>query len=841
MSEDIKTAAGDSVPGRLVITLAPKGMEVARERIAPTRAARLPAMMKETGVETLDAALKRFGALSVRAATGRRRFERLVRVRMDRRLIAEFPAKADLKEIAAALRALPEVERVEEDPQLATDQDTPDDPNYTDGTQWHLPQINIEGAWTRSKGAGVIIGVYDSNGVRTGHPDLSGNYVSTPCDGDGDAVSGEHGTQVVGVCAAVTDNATGVAGAGWDAQYMAIKAGGGTTSAAAIECMVDEGADLIVTSSPAKVDTEPSALGDAVDYAFEAGVPIIASSGNDNHPTQSIPYDQWPCANSRTLAVGNTQADDTRRSTSNYGPWLDVMAPGTSIQTTTGASGYGTATGTSFSTPLVGGVAALLLARNRTIGPRQLYEILRQTTILPAGTDTSDNRYGNGRIDANKAMNATIGLWKAVRYGSVPAIGASVAISSTGWWIVGYSKSVFVGYRNAFWEKRVIYDSVADARPAVAINDSGDWIATYSRSTFVGNGIGTVKKMVTYPRRTTPGAVAINANGDWIAVYSLSCFVGHKTTSSKKMVTYNAVPAVAGDVAINDRGDWICCYSKSTFVGYKTSSSSKMVTYDSVALAAAAVDINAEGDWIATYSKSTFVGFRRESSSKMVTYDRRTTPGAVAINDRGDWIACYSKSTFVGYKRSSSSKMVTYNDVAPARPAVAINASGDWIVNYSKSTFVGYRTSSSSKMVSYPRRNVPGDVAINAAGQWVATYSLSTFVGEKRSWASKRITYDAVPLTEAAVGINDQGDWIASYSRTTFLGNMLLSSVQAVRHAPDDMSKRDIENGAAFPSSALPGGPGAVGINNAGDWVVCYGRSASVGTRAAYTNTHRFD
>ncbi len=185
--------------------------------------------------------------------------------------------------------------------------------------------------------------------------------------------------------------------------------------------------------------------------------------------------------------------------------------------------------------------------------------------------------------------------------------------------------------------------------------------------------------------------------------------------------------------------------------------------------------------------------------------------------------------------------MVTYDQVAPARSAVAINASGDWIVNYSRSTFVGFRTSSSGKMVTYPRRNVAGAVAINAAGQWIATYSVSTFVGEKRSWASKRLTYNAVPLTAAAVGINDQGDWIASYSRTTYLGNMLRSSMQAVRHAPDDISKRDIENGASFPSSALPGGPGAVGINGAGDWVVCYGRSASVGTRAVYTNTRRFD
>ena len=91
------------------------------------------------------------------------------------------------------------------------------------------------------------------------------------------------------------------------------------------------------------------------------------------------------------------------------------------------------------------------------------------------------------------------------------------------------------------------------------------------------------------------------------------------------------------------------------------------------------------------------------------------------------------------------------------------------------------------------------------------------------------------------VGIHDRGDWVASYSRTTYLGNMLRSSVQAVRHAPDDMSKRDIENGYSFPSSALPASPGAAAINNNGDWVVCYGRSTSVGTRTVFTSTHRFD
>ena len=103
MSEDITTPTRGSVPGRLIITLAPKAAEATRERIAATRVQRVPAVLRGTGIDTLDAVLKKHGALSTRPATGLRRFERLVRVRMDRRLIAEFPEKADLGAIAAAL------------------------------------------------------------------------------------------------------------------------------------------------------------------------------------------------------------------------------------------------------------------------------------------------------------------------------------------------------------------------------------------------------------------------------------------------------------------------------------------------------------------------------------------------------------------------------------------------------------------------------------------------------------------------------------------------------------------------------------------------------------------
>lgn len=850
---DSSKAKSAQIAGRLVVRLSeaanrkrvrvepPKPVKRPRGRKAGTRATvKRSAGSAASGLDALDAVLEECKCAGARDVfRNRGRFERLTRVKLGGYLLLDFPDEVDLDDVIQRLEALEEVVSVEREAATLTDA-TPDDPNYTNGSQWNITQVDLESAWDISKGDGTIIGIYDYDGVDADHADLAGHRVRADCDGENNPTD-DHGTQVTGVAAAVTDNTTGVAGAGYNADFIGLEVDGASDAANKIRCLVDEGADVIVTSSPSKVDDEPSSLRDAVAYAYEAGVLVICSAGNANHPTQGIPYTQWPAANWRSLPVGSTDSTDTRAGDSNYGSWLDVMAPGVKIPTTQNGGGYITVKGTSFATPLVGGIAALMRARNRTLGPRQQKEILKQTTNLPSGTNTNNNRYGNGRVNARKALEVTRDLWKAVRYGAVPKVGAATAMSDSGWWIVAYSKSVFVGYRDFFWSKMVYYNSVADARPSVAINENGDWIANYSKSTFVGYRTQAAKKMVTYPRRQTPGAVAINENGDWIAVYSVSCFTGYKMTSAVKKVSYNSVPSVAGDVAINDRGDWICCYSKSTFVGYKTSSSVKMVTYGSVADAASSVDINANGHWVCNYSKSSFVGYRTSSATKMVTYPRRNIPGSVAINDRGDWIAVYSISCFTGYRQSSSSKMITYGEVGGARSAVAINENGDWIANYNRSTFTGYRTSSSTKMVSYPRRTVGGVVDINENGDWICNYSLSTFVGSKQNSAAKILSYDDVAPTEGCVAINGQRDWICTYSRTTFTGSWTKSTVQAVRHAPEDMSKQDIEDGFAYPPSTRPTSPASVSMSSDGHWVACFGRSTTVGTRNVYTKTQRFD
>ena len=814
-------------PKRVRIRLRPE----AEERIAIPKKAAPPTL----GISDLDNTLARFSVQRILIPRVLK-YGRLTGMRR-RWYVMEFPYDVDTVEIIDVLKNLPMIEDVElvELPDLNI---TPNDPTFG----WHLTTIEAEDAWDISRGNGVSIGVVDT-GVDRNHQDLNNHW-----DGGDNSISGNHGTNVAGICVAETNNNRGVAGVGFNTRLRGYDFAASGNAMDDIDKAVDAGVDVINMSWQYYEDH--SSLEDAVEYAFKTGIVCVAAAGNAQ---KTIPYTAYPQAYDKyVISVGRTNNDDSRHGNSNYGNWLDVMAPGSCLPTTAPReevppnSGnwvdrYNNCfSGTSASAPVVAGIAALMKARNHTLGPRQVKEILRETTDLPAGTDTSNNRYGNGRVNASKALLATGGLWKTVRYGSVPKVGAAVAVSENGWWIVAYSKSVFVGYKTSYWRKMVYYNSVADAEPAVDINDNGDWIVNYSKSTFVGYRTSSAVKMVYYPRRNTPGAVAINQNGDWIAVYSKSTFVGYKTSSAAKMIYYNGVPGVPGDVAINANGDWICCYSKSTFVGYKTSSAVKKVYYNNVANAAAAVDINDNGDWIVNYSKSTFVGYKTSSASKMVYYPKRSIPGDVAINTNGDWICCYSRSTFVGYKRSSAIKRVYYNNVANAAAAVDINDNGDWIVNYSKSTFVGYKTSSASKMVYYPKRNVSGDVAINQNGDWIVVYSLSTFIGHKRSWASKRVYYNSVPKARGLVDINENGDWIVNYSRTTFVGRGTHSTIKAVKYASDDMSRDDILDGFSYPPSTLPGSHGAVAINNAGDWVASYSRSSSVGKEELYTNTHKF-
>jgi subtilisin family serine protease len=118
----------------------------------------------------------------------------------------------------------------------------------------------------------------------------------------------------------------------------------------------------------------------------------------------STPY--YPAACAKAIAVSATDGNDRLASFSNFGNWVTLAAPGTAILTTADGGGYTYMNGTSFSSPIAAGVAALILSVNPALRNDQVLEILRNTADLPAGIVAPDSYFGWGRVNAYRAVLA---------------------------------------------------------------------------------------------------------------------------------------------------------------------------------------------------------------------------------------------------------------------------------------------------------------------------------------------------------------------------------------------------------------------------------------------------
>ncbi len=280
--------------------------------------------------------------------------------------------------------------------------ETPNDPLYAQ--QWHHDTIGSSAAFDIEHGTGVTIAIIDT-GVDCNHPDLQGKCVrgydhvnndSDPRDDQG------HGTHVAGIAAAATNNALGIAATGWDAKIMPVKAlnsrgsGNLTWIASAVAWSVDNGADVINMSLGGRFSSR--ALQDAVAYAIDQGVPVIAAAGNDNTSNPS-----YPAAYTGVVGVAATTRSDTKSNFSNYGDYIDVAAPGSAILSTVRGSSYQAWNGTSMASPVVAGVAGLLMAQGPCRSPRQIEQVLEDTAV-DLGSRGWDRIYGAGRIDAAAAL-----------------------------------------------------------------------------------------------------------------------------------------------------------------------------------------------------------------------------------------------------------------------------------------------------------------------------------------------------------------------------------------------------------------------------------------------------
>ncbi len=240
-----------------------------------------------------------------------------------------------------------------------------------------------------------------------------------------------HGTHVTGTIAQTTDNGLGVAGIAFNTTIMPIKVlaydGQGSDAGVAdgIYYAVDNGAKIINLSLGGSPSTT---LENAVAYAYNHGVVVVAASGNDG--TESVDY---PAAyDDYVIAVGATRYDETRASYSDYGASLDLVAPGGDVYVDQNEDTYADGVlqqtfkpyegpwgkadptdwaywffqGTSMATPHVSGVAALLLAQESALTPDQIRDAL-ESTAEDLGAAGRDDVYGWGLIDAQAAIMRT--------------------------------------------------------------------------------------------------------------------------------------------------------------------------------------------------------------------------------------------------------------------------------------------------------------------------------------------------------------------------------------------------------------------------------------------------
>lgn len=286
---------------------------------------------------------------------------------------------------------------------------TPNDPLYLQ--QWGMPMIGANKMWDLQKGnPRVIVAVIDT-GVDYNHEDLAAvneslgwdftNDDPDPMDDNG------HGTHVAGIIAATMNNSKGVVGVAPNVTVMPVKvcnSGGScwtTDIADGIIYAVDNGARIISISlgGPSPDIWTYNAIRYAV---LTKGALVIAAAGNSGREEPSYPG-AYPLA----LAIGALDSTGNRAYYSQYGNWLDLMAPGSSVISTVpkGAcelcdpTGYKYLSGTSMATPHASGVAALYWSYNLAFTNRQVaYMLLRFADDL--GTPGWDKYYGFGRVDA---------------------------------------------------------------------------------------------------------------------------------------------------------------------------------------------------------------------------------------------------------------------------------------------------------------------------------------------------------------------------------------------------------------------------------------------------------
>jgi hypothetical protein len=340
----------------------------------------------------------------------------------------------------------------------------------------YLRLAGFPSAWELTTGSDDLVLVILDSGVAFGHPDLQGRHLPGRdiVNNDGDPTDDlGHGTNVAQVAGAFTNNSRGVAGATWKGRILPVKVIDGeglavdADIAAGITWAVDNGADVINLSLGGPGAS--AALQSAVDYATANNVVVVAAAGNtsSNEP-------HFPAASKGVLAVGAVDSGGGLASFSNFGSWIDLVAPGVNILTSEPGAArtlfYGNS-GTSFSTPLVAGAALLVRAVDRSASAATVVDRLRRSAT-DVGAPGFDPLYGAGILNAGAAVRLSPGFSAA---GAQPSPG--------GYWMLSADGGVYpFGAAPYAGEANLGAGDAADLEPTPA--GSGYWVVNESGAVY---------------------------------------------------------------------------------------------------------------------------------------------------------------------------------------------------------------------------------------------------------------------------------------------------------------------------------------------------------------------
>ena len=418
--------------------------------------------------------------------------------------IVDLPAGASEKSVAALLAHNPHIRFAELDQHVAPSLTT-NDPYL--GSEWHITKIGAQTAWNTTLGTGVTIAILDT-GVDGTHPDLSTRMVPGWNFYDNNSNTSDvkgHGTWVAGTAAASANNGIGVASVAGNARLMPIRISDTTGTgywsmiAQGISYAADHGARVANISYENLLQS--SSIISAAQYMKSKGGLVVVAAGNCGCNPNLTP-------STSMIPVSATDANDLITSFSSYGSYVAISAPGNYIYTTAPGGGYTQGIGTSFSSPVVAGTVALMMAAKPTLANTQI-ESLLYSTATALGAAGRDIYYGYGRVNAAAAIQGVLGTTTTVdTQAPTASISAPLANASVSGLVV-----VNVGAT----------DNVGVAKVELRVNGATvatDTLAPYSftwDSTKVANGMATLT------------AVAYDAAGNSAASAPVSVNVANAT------------------------------------------------------------------------------------------------------------------------------------------------------------------------------------------------------------------------------------------------------------------------------------------------------------------------